>query len=105
MASWPGYPSKGFADLTQARSWMLSFVRWYNEEHRHSGLNFLNPNQRHNGLADQILEQRKQVYEQAKSVHPERWSRETRNWSLEDEVWLNPERIDQKSSETKKQTS
>lgn len=98
----PGYPSKGFTDLTEARLWILSFVRWYNEEHRHSGINFLSPNQRHNGSADQILEQRKQVYEQAKSLHPERWSRQTRNWTLEDEVWLNPERTKQEPTEDKR---
>lgn len=101
----PSFPSKGFADLTEARTWVLSFVRWYNEEHRHSGLNFLSPNQRHNGLANQILEQRKKVYEQAKSLHPERWSRETRNWTLEDEVWLNPERVNENSIKMKKQSS
>ena len=98
----PGYPSKGFSGLTEARAWVLSFVHWYNEEHRHSGLNFLSPNQRHNGSANQILEQRKQVYEQAKSLHPERWSRETRNWTLTEEVWLNPERTQEGSTENKR---
>jgi putative transposase len=88
----PDFPSKGFADITAARTWVLSFARWYNQEHRHSGLNFLTPNQRHSGLSDHILGQRTIVYEQAKSLHPERWSREIRSWTLEDEVWLNPER-------------
>lgn len=95
----PDYPAKGFADLTAARTWVLSFVKWYNKEHRHSGLNFLTPTQRHNGLTDQILEQRTIVYEKAKSMHPERWSREIRNWTLDEEVWLNPERITMKSAE------
>lgn len=89
----PDYPSKGFPDLTAARKWVLSFVRWYNQEHRHSGLNFLTPNQRHDGLTDQILGQRTSVYEVAKSMHPERWSKGIRNWTLEEEVWLNPERV------------
>lgn len=90
----PNYPAKGFATLTQAREWVLSFTRWYNREHRHSGLNFLTPNQRHNGQSTQILEQRKQVYEEAKLKHPERWSRSTRNWTLEETVWLNPDRVE-----------
>lgn len=98
----PSYPSKGFYDLTEARTWVLSFVGWYNQEHRHSGLNFLTPNQRHDGFTDRILEQRKQVYEQAKSLHPERWSRDIRNWTLEDEVWLNPERISKTITENKR---
>ncbi|MCP3895893.1 MAG: transposase, partial [Bacteroides sp.] len=88
----PNYPAKGFATLTEARQWVLSFTRWYNQEHRHSGLNFLTPNQRHNGLSKQILEQRKQVYEEAKIKHPERWSGSVRDWSLEEIVWLNPAR-------------
>lgn len=95
----PSYPTKGFTDLTEARTWVLAFVRWYNQEHRHSGLNFLTPNQRHNGSSDAILERRMKVYEQAKELHPERWSKDIRNWTLEDEVWLNPERIDEQTIE------
>ena len=30
----PDYPADGFADLAQARQWVLGFVRWYNQEHR-----------------------------------------------------------------------
>lgn len=89
----PNYPSAGFSDLTQARTWVLGFVQWYNYEHRHSGLKFLTPHQRHTGMDQSILEKRSKVYEAAKAVHPERWSRDIRNWSLEQEVWLNPERI------------
>jgi putative transposase len=99
----PNYPSKGFATLTVARQWVLSFTKWYNQEHRHSGLNFLTPNQRHDGLSEQILEHRKQVYEEAKLKHPERWSGSTRNWILEDTVWLNPTRTEE--TETKKESS
>ncbi|NLJ99888.1 MAG: IS3 family transposase, partial [Clostridia bacterium] len=50
----PSYPSKGLTTLTEARQWVLSFTKWYNQEHCHSGLNFLTSNQRHNGLAEQI---------------------------------------------------
>lgn len=98
----PSYPSSGFADLTQARTWMLAFVRWYNYEHRHSGLKFLTPHQRHSGLAQDILDNRRKLYEKAKLAHPERWTGNIRNWDLESEVWLNPERI-QRTEE--KQTS
>jgi len=51
----PGYPYKGFATLSEAREWVLEFVSWYNHEHRHSGLNFITPNQRHNGAAENHL--------------------------------------------------
>lgn len=87
----PGYPHKGLATLEDARNWVLKFARWYNQEHRHSGLNFLTPEQRHNGIGATVLANRKAVYEAAKSKNPNRWSRNTRNWDLEERVWLNPE--------------
>jgi putative transposase len=88
----PEYPVKGFESRDEAREWVLRFVRWYNTEHRHSGLKFLTPEQRHRGLTEQIFENRQQVYEAAKAKHPDRWSGDTRNWSLDDQVWLNPEK-------------
>ena len=88
----PNYPLKGFESTTAAREWVLQFVQWYNTEHRHSGLKFLTPNQRHKGLAKQIFENRNRVYEIARQNHPSRWSGNTRDWSLDDQVWLNPER-------------
>jgi putative transposase len=88
----PTYPMDGFIDITEARQWVKEFVSWYNYEHRHSGLNFITPDQRHRRLDKQIFSNRRKVYEEAKARHPERWSKGTRDWSLDDEVWLNPER-------------
>jgi putative transposase len=88
----PDYPLKGFGSRDEAREWTLRFVRWYNTEHRHSGLNFLTPNQRHGGQAEEIFEKRKQVYEAAKAKNPSRWSGNIRNWHLNEKVWLNPEK-------------
>lgn len=34
----PEFPAKGFADLDAARAWATNFVRWYNIDHRHSGM-------------------------------------------------------------------
>lgn len=99
----PGYPHKGLATLEDARNWVLKFARWYNQEHRHSGLNFLTPEQRHNGIGATVLANRKAVYEAAKSKNPNRWSRNTRNWDLEERVWLNPE--DEESTEIDEEKS
>jgi transposase InsO family protein len=88
----PDYPRKAFASVDAARAWTQRFVRWYNHEHKHSGLKFVTPAQRHNGVAAAVLAQRDAVYAQAKAGNPHRWSRSTRNWELKDEVWLNPER-------------
>ena len=88
----PNYPSKPFESIEKAQQWTLSFVQWYNHQHKHSGLKFVTPAQRHDGSDAAILNHRKQVYEAAKQRHPERWTGTTRDWGLKDEVWLNPER-------------
>lgn len=86
----PNYQPKGFASLEEARVWVKHFVEWYNNEHRHSGINYVTPNERHNGIDKEILEKRKIVYEQAKAEHPERWTKDTRDWTCAEEEWLNP---------------
>jgi transposase InsO family protein len=88
----PDYPRKPFDSLEQAQVWTQKFVRWYNQEHKHSSLKFVTPAQRHAGQAAVILKHREQLYAAAKSSNPRRWSGQTRNWELQDEVWLNPER-------------
>jgi putative transposase len=89
----PDYPRKPFGSLDEARAWTQKFVRWYNQDHKHSGLKFVTPAQRHDGLDTAILARRKQVYAEARNRNPRRWSQDTRDWTLEDQVWLNPERI------------
>ena len=86
----PKYPFKGFESLEEARIWVDKFVKWYNHEHLHSGINFLSPYQRHFGLDKVIMEKRIKTYEEAKAKHPERWSGATRDWSLPEYVSLNP---------------
>jgi putative transposase len=88
----PDYPRKPFDSLDEAQAWTQKFVRWYNQEHKHSGLKFVTPTQRHAGQAAAILRSREQLYAAAKSSNPRRWSGQIRNWRLQDEVWLNPER-------------
>jgi len=90
----PDYQPKGFATLGLARQWVHEFVNWYNNEHHHSGINFLTPAQRHgDSYGIDILAKRKAVYETAKQAHPERWTREIRDWSIPDTVYLNPEKV------------
>lgn len=86
----PDYPYKGFEGIEPAREWVMKFVSWYNHEHRHSGIKFVTPHQRHTGQDKQVLESRKAVYEKAKQQNPKRWSRDIRNWNRVDRVWLNP---------------
>ena len=86
----PIYPAKPFDSVVDARQWVSTFCRWYNYSHRHSGLKFVTPVQRHRGRDKVILEERKHVYEAARRKHPERWSRKIRNWNHETTVELNP---------------
>jgi len=86
----PKYPNKPFESIEAARKWVQEFVQWYNNEHRHSGVCYTTPSQRHRGEDVAILEQRKQVYQAAKEKNPGRWSGQIRNWSPVTEVWLNP---------------
>lgn len=86
----PNYPEHGFADLAAAREWMLNFVNWYNNEHRHSAIKFVTPAQRHRNQDTEVLEKRHDVYQLAKAKYPERWAKETRNWEPVGAVTLNP---------------
>lgn len=88
----PEFPSRGFADLQEARAWAAHFVHWYNHEHRHSGIRYVSPAQRHAGADRHILAERDAVYQQARERNPRRWARHTRNWSPIEFVTLNPER-------------
>ncbi len=87
----PVYPSKPFDTIDMAREWVLKFVRWYNNHHRHSGIKFVTPSDRHKGIDKTILENREKVYQKARKRTPERWSRNIRNWDMITEVNLNPE--------------
>lgn len=94
----PDYPYKGFATIENARQWVLKFAHYYNHEHRHSGLNFLTPIQRHTGMDQTVFSNRRAIYEAAREKNPERWTKSIRDWSLEDEVWLNPENNEKDST-------
>jgi putative transposase len=88
----PEFPSTGFADLNAAREWAHRFVHWYNHEHRHSGIRYVSPAQRHSGDDAAILGARHELYLRARQSNPARWSRDTRNLSPIGSVTLNPER-------------
>ena len=86
----PAYPGKPFTSLSEARAWVDQFTRFYNQEHCHSAIRYVTPNQRHAGDENAILKRRKEVYSEARRNNPRRWSRAIRNWSPVAEVWLNP---------------
>ena len=70
------------ADLVAARQWAMQFVQWYNHEHRHSGIRYVTPAQRHARCDRRLLEARHAVYQSARERNPRRWSGNTRNWTI-----------------------
>jgi putative transposase len=86
----PQYPSKGFASLDDARSWVTVFVAWYNNQHLHSGIGFVTPSSRHDGHDDAILAIRRETYKRARERNPARWSGHTRPWAKPAVVALIP---------------
>jgi putative transposase len=88
----PEFPGEGFKDLGAAREWARQFVHWYNNDHRHSGIRYVSPAQRHAGEDVAILAARHEVYLRARAHNPARWSGGTRDWSHIATVTLNPER-------------
>lgn len=88
----PEFPAKGFATLETARLWGEKFVNWYNHDHKHSGINYVSPAQKHAGKDIAILAARDVVFAKAKKRNPARWSGPTRDWRPVKVVTLNPEK-------------
>ena len=88
----PDFPAAGFVDLAGARQWAADFAHWYNQEHRHSGIRYVTPAQRHAGEDRPLLAARHALYQQARETNPRRWSGSTRDWTPVGAVTLNPER-------------
>lgn len=74
-----GYP-KMFENLTSAKNWVADFVYWYNNVHRHSGINYVTPNQRHTGEDKAILTARRETFKKAREANPSRWSGIIKDW-------------------------
>jgi len=88
---WPQAPVRRFESLEAAAAWAERFVRWYNHEHRHSGIQFVTPADRHDGRHIEILEQRRRVLEDARRRHPERWTGPVRSLDPITVVTLHPD--------------
>ena len=70
----PGFPDR-FASIEEARAFCQDFFRWYNAEHRHSGIGLLPPEVVHYGQAAGRHDARAQVLATAYAAHPERFVR------------------------------
>ena len=86
----PQFPER-FGSLEDGRAFGQTFFRWYNQEHRHSGLGFLTPAVVHFGHAAVVRAHRQQVLATAFAAHPERFVKgQPQPADLPTAVWINP---------------
>ena len=86
----PGFPDR-FASIEEARAFCQDFFRWYNAEHRHSGIGLMAPEVVHYGQAQVAYDARSRVLATAYAAHPERFVRQTpRPPQLPTAAWINP---------------
>lgn len=68
----PEFPNC-FGSIEDARSFCQSFFRWYNREHRHSGIGLFTPEAVHYGRTKEIHQTRQDALLNAYRLHPERF--------------------------------
>lgn len=86
----PQFPGN-FGCIQDAKAFCRQFFRWYNNEHRHTGINRLTPRSVHYGEAEAVIAHRNRVLKEAFMRHPERFKNQLPDaGSLPKEVWINP---------------
>lgn len=79
-----------FGSIEDARVFCREFFRWYNQEHRHSGIAMLTPAQVHHTQSETILRHRDRVLAEAYRRHPERFVKgQPTARRLAEMVWIN----------------
>jgi hypothetical protein len=70
----PDFPDR-FGCIQDRRVFCQQFFKWYNEEHRHSGIALLTPAVVHFGETQTVLARRQVVLDTAYQTHPDRFVR------------------------------
>jgi putative transposase len=85
----PEFPER-FGSIQDAKSFCHPFFDWYNNEHRHSGIALMTPEQVHYGMTPQVQENRARTLNQAFIRHPERFKGTIpKPLSISEAVWIN----------------
>jgi putative transposase len=85
----PDFPDR-FGSFEDGQAHCARFFRWYNDDHRHSGIGLHTPADVHYGRAQAIREQRGVVLLDAYAKHPERFVRKIPTPPVLPEVaWIN----------------
>ena len=66
----PEYPGR-FLDREDAVKYFDRYFRWYNEDHYHSGIDYVTPNQAHTGLRNQIVAERRANLDKQRKLRKE----------------------------------
>jgi putative transposase len=83
-----------FSPISLKRKLTLDFIKKFEgQRFANDVIRFITPAQRHEGLEDNLLDNRKAVYEAARAKHPQRWSGSSRNWQKIQAVHLNPDKV------------
>lgn len=86
----PEFPNR-FGSLDEAHSFSGDFFRWYNGEHRHTGIGLHTPENVHYGRAAEIDGERRRALHAAYAAHPERFVRRVPVPPvIPAAVWINP---------------
>ncbi len=79
-----------FGCIEDARTFCRSFFTWYNQEHKHSGIGLMTPEQVHYGQAPEILEHRSKILVAAFKKFPNRFKGKVPTpMSLPEAAWIN----------------
>ena len=85
----PDFPER-FGSIQDARAHCQQFFRWYNQQHKHSGIAMLTPQTVHYGKAGNVLNQRQKTLNQAFDLHPSRFKgKQPRPQPLPEAAWIN----------------
>jgi putative transposase len=79
------YPD-AFQSREDAESFCATFVTWYNEEHLHSELDFVTPNDVHSGRHHEIFARRNALLEEHRASFPQRYGTRKKVYGLDDIV-------------------
>jgi len=86
----PEFPER-FGSYEDAMSFCEVFFRWYNQEHRHSGIGLMTPEVVHYGEGEKVRAARQEVLLRAYLKHPERFVKKVPQApKLPEAVWINP---------------
>lgn len=95
---------KRFRDIEHAIEFCREFFTWYNQQHKHSGIAHLSPDDVHFGKAEEILNTRQATLDVAYAAHAERFPRGAPKVKrLPQAVYINKPIEDEKTSEPGRQ--